>query len=224
MTTVDQQELDKLTKKINRSMKAKGQTRCPRKTMAELRAQGLKRCSSCTKVQLLEDFPGRRKNPFDGKDNQCKKCGNKRNRAYHRKNKEAENTRVLDYYYKNKDALITKKNEYRRNNPVVDRIANGKIRARKKGLPVEEFTAKQLIAFWESRGIDPWVSIYSGEPLTSENYSLDHLVPFAQKGSPGHTMANLVPCTLEENQNKQSKHFVHLLADLHADAPPVVLV
>lgn len=89
-----------------------------------------------------------------------------------------------------------------RENPLIDRNKYGKRRAKQLGAPWEDFTAEDIIDYWKSFGIDPLKSAYSGVPLTPDNYSMDHVIPLSHENIPGHVLANLAPCTWEENRTK----------------------
>ena len=163
----------------------------------ELDSEGLKYCYYCETVKPLAEY--NRKGA--GYRQQCREC----QRAYHYAHHDRELARMRNYKAANAEAIAAQCKRYRELNPLQSRIRDGYRRAEKFGAPTVEFKAKDVYEYWESVGIDPWVSAYSGTPLSPENYSLDHIVPLSAENTPGHTPWNLAPCTKEENRRKLNK-------------------
>lgn len=163
----------------------------------ELDSLELKYCYYCETVKPLADY--NRKGA--GYRNQCRECQH----AYHYANHERELMRMRNYKAANAEAIAKQCKEYRQRNPLPGRIVDGRRRAEKLGAPVEEFRAKDVYAYWQEVGIDPWCSAYSGTPLTPENYGLDHIIPLSAPDTPGHVPTNLAPCTQLENKKKTSR-------------------
>lgn len=160
----------------------------------ELDSLELKYCYYCETVKPLSDY--NRKGA--GHRQQCRDCQH----AYHQANHEQELARMRRYKRENAEAIAAQSKRYREQNPLPGRIRDGYRRAKKFGAPTVEFKAQDVYEHWEAVGIDPWVSVYSGLPLTPENFSLDHIIPLSAPGTPGHTPWNLVPATQDENRRK----------------------
>ena len=166
----------------------------------ELDSEGLKYCYYCETVKPLSEY--NRKGA--GHRQQCRECQH----AYHYANHERELMRMRNYKAANAEAIAAQCKRYRDSNPLPGRIVDGRRRAEKLGAPVEEFRAKDVYAFWQEVGIDPWVSAYSGTPLSPENYSLDHIVPLSAENTPGHVPWNLAPTTKDENRKKFNREIL----------------
>ncbi|MDN8596314.1 hypothetical protein Q0N65_03390 [Corynebacterium tuberculostearicum] len=166
----------------------------------ELDSEGLKYCYYCETVKPLSEY--NRKG--SGFRQQCRECQH----GYHYANHERELARMRKYKADNAEAIAAQCKRYRELNPLPGRIVDGRRRAEKLGAPVEEFRAKDVYAFWQEVGIDPWVSAYSGTPLSPENYSLDHIVPLSAENTPGHVPWNLAPTTKDENRKKFNREIL----------------
>lgn len=160
----------------------------------ELDSLELKYCYGCQCVKELSEFNRKR----DGYRTECRECQH----SYHYANHERELARMRKYKADNAEAIAAQCKRYRELNPLPGRIVDGRRRAEKLGAPVEEFKAKDVYEYWNSVGIDPWSSAYSGTPLTPEDYGLDHIVPLSAPDTPGHVPWNLAPCTQLENKRK----------------------
>lgn len=163
----------------------------------ELDSEGLKYCYYCETVKPLADYNRKR----DGYRQQCRECQH----GYHYANHDRELARMRKYKADNAEAIAKQCKEYRQRNPLPGRIVDGRRRAERLGAPVEEFRAKDVYEYWRAVGVDPWVSAYSGTPLTPENYGLDHIIPLSAEGTPGHVPFNLAPCTQSENKRKTNR-------------------
>ncbi|OFT34650.1 hypothetical protein HMPREF3169_05250 [Corynebacterium sp. HMSC08C04] len=153
-------------------------------------------CPGCSTDKPWTDYAANRSN-WNGLDSRCRAC-----RA--------------GYYQECKTERDEYTNNYRRSvNPWASKLSAGYARAVKEGLPAEKITTKQLLEFWESVGIDSERSAYSGRLLWDGTVSLDHIVPLSSPDSPGHVLSNLVPCLWEENNAKNTGHFIHLLGRIH---------
>lgn len=90
---------------------------------------------------------------------------------------------------------------------------NGYNRAARAGRPRRRFKTETLIRYWQDHGIDPWRCYYTGVKLTREpglpnTRNLDHIEPLVLKGSKGHVLANIVPCSRVFNLHKNSDRAV----------------
>lgn len=166
----------------------------------ELNSEGLKYCYYCETVKPLADY--NRKG--SGYRQQCRECQH----GYHYANHERELARMRKYKADNAEAIAAQSKRYRDLNPLPGRIRDGYRRAEKLGAPVEDFRAKDVYEYWRAVGVDPWVSAYSGTPLSPENYSLDHIVPLSAENTPGHVPWNLAPTTKDENRKKFNREIL----------------
>lgn len=163
----------------------------------ELDSLELKYCYYCETVKPLSEYNRK----LNGYRQQCRECQH----GYHYANHERELARMRRYKAQNAEAIAVQCKRYRELNPLPGRIRDGYRRAKKLGAPVEEFKAEDVYAYWREAGIDPWVSAYSGQPLTPENYGLDHIIALSAEGTPGHVPTNLAPCTQSENKRKTNR-------------------
>ncbi|QFQ02292.1 hypothetical protein CUROG_04585 [Corynebacterium urogenitale] len=97
-------------------------------------------------------------------------------------------------------------------------LRDGERRARKAGLRADHFSPGELMDYWRSVGIDPWVCAVTGEQLTQATRNVDHVQPLDAPDSAGHTITNVVPVLAEYNRWKGSKSVVEALASWW-DAP-----
>ena len=171
--------------------------RLSRELREELDSLELKYCYGCQCVKELSEFNRR----GDNYRSQCRECQH----GYHYANHERELARMRKYKADNAEAIAAQCKRYRELNPLPGRIRDGYKRAEKLGAPTVEFKAKDVHEYWESVGIDPWSSAYSGTPLSPENYSLDHIIALSAEDTPGHVPWNLAPCTKGENRRKFNK-------------------
>lgn len=196
MTGMTPAQLGGLTRRAREVLKKRGLKRLPHDLRDELQELGVKFCPGCRKVLPLDRY-GKNCSTKSGIQTKCKVCH-------------------LSYYRANRDSEVARMKDYRERNNLRFRLAAGYQRAVERGLPAEAFDEHQLREALLTRGLDPDRSVYSGVPLTRENISFDHFVPLENPNSPGHVLTNVVPCTLSENFRKQHRHFVYLLADIHA--------
>lgn len=166
-----------------------------------LASYGLKRCPTCGVVKLRNEY-AQKAASADGLEAQCKHCAVTRSKRRYRE--DLEKSRAYS-------RLATAK---RRTNPMVrmkEQLDAGFARTIAAGGVAEDVSPEELLAYWESEGIDPLKSVYSGVILTelagSENpRSIDHHTSISKGGS--HTLDNLYPCTRRENEVKSKHHFI----------------
>ena len=158
----------------------------------------VKRCPGCEKQKTWSEF-SMNSGYWSGLESRCRECRNA-------------------YYEANKEAYHERTNNYRKNvNPWADRLSSGYRRAVQAGAHAEKVTTKQLLEHWESVGISPNQSVYSGAELGPGSWSLDHVIPLSDPNGPGHVVTNLVPCLVHENSKKANQCFVVYLGEVHAE-------
>lgn len=209
--TIKTTDPEQLTLEINHYMTSTSRKLLPPAIGAQLREIGLKRCPHCRRVQPRDNF-SRKSSDSDGLESRCRPCNT---------------ARVIEHRNQDLDAARARGREatrrWRERNPLTDRLYKGRVRAEAAGRYAEHITPDELLQSWRDRGIDPEHSIYSGEPLTRENFSLDHLIPLSDPESPGHTASNIVPCLLSENETKSKRHWIWILNnEIPEDAPEPV--
>lgn len=170
----------------------------PKKLKAPCYPVARKRCSGCSRELDWSCFSARARNR-SGLDSRCRECRS-------------------GYYRAHKETYHERTNNYRRyRNPWADKLSSGYRRAVQAGAHAEKVTTKELLEYWESVGIDPNQSVYSGAELGPGLWSLDHVVPLSDPNGPGHVVSNLVPCLVNENSRKANQHFVVYLGEVHAE-------
>lgn len=191
--------LEHLTAEANAEIERRGAKIMPRDLSAELRALGTKRCPGCETVHPLESFPGDSSRP-DGLSARCSGCNADKCQRYYAETAETRRSKYREYYGINREREIQRGSAYYFSHRLDEQLSAGYRRAVEAGNPAEGITAEELVSHWESVGIDPFRSIYSGAELSEFSRSLDHSVPISKGG--GHTLDNIVPCTNEENRSK----------------------
>jgi hypothetical protein len=89
---------------------------CTNSILEDLKAKGLKRCSTCKEAKPLVEFD-RRKERKDGRGAKCKLCKGEVGKKYRQKNKEKIADRSKKYRQKNKEKLSAREKELRKENP-----------------------------------------------------------------------------------------------------------
>lgn len=159
----------------------------------------VKRCPGCEKQKTWSEF-SMNSGSWSGLESRCRSCRS-------------------EYYEQHKAEYHERTSNYRKNvNPWAEKLSAGYRRAVQAGAHAEKVTTKELLEHWESQGIDPDTSVYSGAQLGPGLYSLDHVVPLSDPNGPGHVVSNLLPCLVRENSRKANQHFVMYLGDVHADS------
>ena len=127
----------------------------------------------------------------------------KRQKIWYEENKDDILKRSKERYEKNKDSIIEKQKEYNKkwakNNP--EKILNRNNKRRNKeenqgnGITKEQWL--EIMNFFD------WKCAYSGERLTKDTRSIDHIVPLNSNGD--NMIWNMVPMKLNYNSSKQDK-------------------
>ncbi|MGD7001354.1 hypothetical protein [Corynebacterium halotolerans] len=224
-------QLQALTEEMNAWMEATGRKRFPAGKADELRDLGAKRCGKCRSVKNLEDFP-RNRSHRDGFHSQCKACNyadtkqwcaeNPEYKAkYYSQNREQTLERMAKYYRDHREERKAYDREYRHKHQerlqaydqnrywndkhyrLNHQLYLGYHRAVEAGNPAERIKPQDLLDYWEALGVDPLKCYLTGEKLTPQNRSVDHVVPLGRGGA--HTAFNLMPCSLEANRTKNVK-------------------
>lgn len=117
----------------------------------------------------------------------------------YKSNKEVISEKAKEYYEDNKEKIKRKSREYRKNNP--DKVLNNHAKRRQleenqgNGISKEQWL--EMMKFFE------WKCAYSGEKLSKDNRSIDHIVSLKQSGE--HEIWNLVPMEVHLNISKHAK-------------------
>lgn len=162
-----------------------------REERARLALDDMRRCNRCYEIKTLSTDFGNDRKGAGGKSGHCRDCHRAQVRAWHHKHDGLQG--ALD---------------------------NGFARAKAAGRRTRRIKPEKLLKRWEERGIDPWTCFYTGVPLTREpgqsnSREIDHIEPLSLKGSMGHTMNNIVPCSQEWNRYKHNRRAV----DVYLKAP-----
>ena len=173
----------------------------------------MKVCSKCGKLLVANNINfDRKKTGKYGLKSICKRCKKEQSAKHYQENKEMytiKNTEYYqthkkqraEYYQTNREQRLLYKAEYAKNNP--DIIFNNHQKRRQckefgPGISKEEWL--DMMQFFN------WKCAYSGEPLTKDNRSIDHVVPLKKHGWNGIT--NCVPCTRNVNSCKHTSDMI----------------
>lgn len=152
----------------------------------------MKTCTKCQHTKSLSEFyrNGTRSNP-DRRRSTCRLCHQPITKAWGESNRDrvviSERARYMDKVA---------------SDPLYFRLKRGVARAKADGASVESFSSADLLAHWDSVGIDATRCHYTGEPL-GDDWELDHMTPLSRGGS--HSVGNLVPCSRATNRSKGNR-------------------
>ena len=168
-----------------------GQVNEFREERARLALDDMRRCNRCYEIKTLSTDFGNDKNGAGGRSGHCRDCHRAGVRAWHHKHDGLQG--ALDGGFK---------------------------RAKVEGRRRRRIKPEALLAYWKKNGIDPWKCFYTGTPLVRElghpnSREFDHIQPLSLKGSAGHVMKNIVPCSHEWNRYKYTRRAV----DVYLNAP-----
>ena len=188
----------------------------------------MKVCSKCGELLVANNMNfGKMKAGKYGLCGQCKRCRNKHQAEYYQNNKDKKaeydieyrknnkdkiakyninyrknnKEKTVKYYQDNKEKIAKRNAEYRKNNP--DKFFNYEQKRRQReefgpGISKEEWV--DMMNFFN------WKCAYSGESLTTNNRSIDHVIPLKNHGWNG--IINCVPCTKNVNSSKQASDMI----------------
>ena len=182
-----------------------------------------KKCSKCGEVQDIDMFSKANAHK-DGHKGQCKVCvkeyykNNKdkikeQKKEYNKNNKDRIKERQKKYYENNKDRIKEYDKEYRENNK--DRIKEYrethrieyKAYVHKRRARIKSNGGSYTKAQWlECLEFFDYKCAYSGEPLTVDTASVEHVVPVSKGGT--SDISNLVPCVLTYNISKNDTDLI----------------
>ena len=176
-----------------------------------------KKCTSCNIIKpATTNFFHKEKSSKYGLNAKCKMCKNKKFKSYyentaeqqrkrvsiyHKKNKNERNEYSRNYYYNNTDHLKMKHKEWLKNNPERNfNYHNNRRIQLNKGSEITKDQWKEMMKFFE------WRCAYSGEILTKENRSVDHILALSNNGE--NEIWNLVPMLKTLNSSKHTKEML----------------
>lgn len=189
-----------------------------------LRAQGLKKCSGCDQVKLIEEFTRYRRSK-DGRSSQCKACqaeyreaNREKHREYFRQWREANRERKLEYnrqyyqanrekrleydrqyYQTNRERKLEYYRQWQQENPDKVRANNARYRARKLNAQTKPINWDILRDVW---GENPMCIYCKTKPM--EHW--DHIVALANGGV--DATWNYAPACASCNTSKNAKDVV----------------
>lgn len=147
----------------------------------------MKVCSKCGELLVANSINfTKMKTGKYGVKGYCKRCKRKQDSEYHQINKDKIAKRHMEYYQANPEIYFNN-NQKRRQSEKFG-----------PGLSKEEWL--DMMKFFD------WKCAYSGEPLTYDNRSIDHIVPLKRYGYNG--ILNMVPCTKSINSSKHTSDMI----------------
>lgn len=162
-----------------------------------------------TKVCTIcgEEFPATQEYFYKNKagkyglDGRCKKCDNKKNKRYRQNNKEKEAERHKQYREANRDSMFEQQKQYRQS--LQGQVLAFNRRQRRRTREEEQGTGITKDQWLEMMQYFDWRCAYSGERLTKDTRSIDHIVPLNSNGD--NMIWNCVPMLRSLNSSKNSK-------------------
>ena len=175
-----------------------------------LLAEGFKRCPKCTEtVSTTDYYPS--SSSRDGFGSYCRPCSKNVSGAWKAENPHRVRETYSDWFERNRDDKRARGRDHwwsrHEDDPLWQRLKTGAHRARAAGCVAENITGPELLAYWESQGIDPGSCAFCGGRFEQ----VDHVQPLARGG--GHVMGNLAPSCRGCNRGKKDKPLVEFLAD-----------
>lgn len=199
-TDPTQDQLSAWTAEANEYMTKTGRKVFPFEIQDELVTRGARRCPNCTEVKALTEFASNTANR-NGLQSRCRPCQNECCAKSHAANRPNRLEYKRRYYVDNREQEIARTHQYHLDHPWGRALGDGYRRAVEAGTRADWITEAELLAYWESQGINPNECFYSGLPIVAgETRSLDHLVPISEGGA--HSLENLRPAHLSMNVSK----------------------
>ncbi|AGE35618.1 hypothetical protein I6H52_01430 [Corynebacterium urealyticum] len=168
-----------------------------REERARLALVDKRRCNRCDEIKTLSTDFGNDSNGAEGKAGHCRDCHRLSSRAW-----------------------------YHKHDGLQGPLDNGLKRARAAGRRAFNIKPEKQLKHWKKNGIDPWTCFYTGTPLLREpghpnSREIDHIEPLSLKGSAGHVMKNIVPCSHEWNRYKNTRRAVNVYLNAPEELQPV---
>ena len=161
-----------------------------------------KKCTKCGEwlVANTVNFHKAKKGKY-GLQSKCKECINKYGKQYRETNKEKVAESHKQYYEANRDRKAKYGKQYRQSPQGQVTIFNKHHRRRTKeeqqGNGITKDQWLELMSFFN------WKCAYSGETLSKDTRSIDHIVPLNSNGD--NMIWNCVPMTRSLNSSKNDK-------------------
>lgn len=175
---------------------------------SSLLLKGLKECSSCDSVKVLNEFC-KSKASVDGVNAKCRDCS----KAYLKKYREENPDSFKEYYQENKESLNKKYREWRINNIDRRKIHNREYLKQNRGrvnYRIKKRYAQKRNAVPKWADLNAIDAIYKKaaemKRLTGLRYEVDHIYPLQGKIVSGlHVENNLQILLKEDNIKKGNK-------------------
>ena len=161
-----------------------------------------KKCTKCGRwlVASTVNFY-KHKTGKHGLRGECKECRNKQNKQWYENNREEIAEQKKQYYGANRDKIFEYHKRYYKSPQ--GQVASFNHHQRRR-IKEEQQGAGVTKAQWvEMMSFFGWRCAYSGEILTKDNRTIDHIVPLNSNGN--NMIWNCVPMTRSLNSSKRDK-------------------
>lgn len=177
----------------------------------------MRKCSKCGKwlVASAVNFHKQKAGKY-GLDTRCKECAKKRNKQHYQNNKEKIAEQHKQWRLDNKDKMfeytkqwqeankekVTKYHKQYYQSPqgqvaMFNGCQRRRIKGEQQGTGITKDQWLEMMSFFD------WKCAYSGETLTKDTRSIDHIVPLNSNGD--NMVWNCVPMTRSLNSSKNDK-------------------
>ena len=166
-----------------------------KKEIENLRLNNLKKCSNCKEIKSI-DFFYNLSTSKDGKNSNCKSCQDLINKDWANRNPEQNNKKHLVYRKKNESKIYLSQKKYSTNHKFRHLANVTNTHAKQKGF-LDKITYLDLYRIAKKQKL---ICPISGEKLTNNNISIDHIIPYANGGK--NISSNIQLVTKIVNQMK----------------------
>ena len=162
----------------------------------------MKKCTKCGewKVANTVNFY-KNKTGKHGLRGECKECRNKQNKQWYENNREEIAEQKKQYYGANRDKIFEYHKRYYKSPQgqvaTFNHHQRRRISEEQQGDGITKDQWVEMMSFFD------WRCAYSGEVLTKDNRTIDHIVPLNSNGD--NMIWNCVPMTRSLNSSKRDK-------------------